>query len=127
MACFRLLTFPAWSLHTPTSPVGGVGINYAIQDAVSAANVLTPRLAQGTVSVNDLAEVQKRRETAVAFIQKLQRVVQDRIVATALKSDKPFQPPLPMRILSKVPILRRKFAQILAYGLRPELLDEGLA
>ena len=46
------------------SPVGGVGINYAIQDAVSAANVLTPRLARGTVSVNDLAEVQKRREAA---------------------------------------------------------------
>ena len=108
------------------SPVGGVGINYAIQDAVSAANVLTPPLKQGAVSVNDLAEVQKRREPAVAFIQKLQRVIQDRIISAALTSDKPFQPPLPMRLLSKVPFLRRKLAQILAYGLRPELLDEDL-
>ena len=108
------------------SPVGGVGINYAIQDAVSAANVLTPLLVSGTVSENDLAEVQRRRESAVDFIQKLQRFIQNRIIAAALKSDKPFQLPLPMRILSKVPILRRKFAQILAYGLKPELLDDDL-
>ena len=108
------------------SPVGGVGINYAIQDAVSAANVLTPHLVQGTVSENDLAEVQRRRETAVAFIQQLQRFVQNRVIAAALKSGKPFQPPLPMRILSKSAFVRRKFAQILAYGLKPELLDDGL-
>ena len=108
------------------SPVGGVGINYAIQDAVSAANVLVPRLVQGTVSENDLAEVQRRREVAVAFIQKLQRFIQNRIIAAALKSDKPFQPPLPMRLLSKVPFFRRKFAQVLAYGLRPEMLDVNL-
>ena len=106
------------------SPVGGVGINYAIQDAVSAANVLTPGLAQGTVSANDLAEVQRRRETAVAFIQKLQRFIQDRIIAAALESDKPFQPPLPLRLLTKSAYFRRKFAQILAYGLRPELLND---
>ena len=104
------------------SPVGGVGINYAIQDAVSAANVLTPRLEQGMISEQGLAEVQRRRESAVDFIQKLQRFIQNRITAAALKSDRPFQPPLPMRLLSKVPFFRRKFAQILAYGLRPELL-----
>ena len=108
------------------SPVGGVGINYAIQDAVSAANVLTPRLVQGTVSENDLAEVQKRREASVAFIQQLQRFIQNRIIAAALKSDKPFQPPLPMRILSRSAFVQRKFAQILAYGLKPELLDDDL-
>ena len=108
------------------SPVGGVGINYAIQDAVSAANVLAPRLVQGTVSENDLAEVQRRREAAVDFIQKLQRVIQNCIITAALKSGKPFQPPLPMRILSRSAFVRRKFAQILAYGLKPELLDDGL-
>ena len=108
------------------SPVGGVGINYAIQDAVSAANVLTPHLVKGTVSENDLAEVQKRREAAVAFIQQLQRFIQNRIIAAALKSDKPFQLPLPMRILTRSAFVQRKFAQVLAYGLKPELLDEGL-
>ena len=108
------------------SPVGGVGINYAIQDAVSAANVLTPRLEQGMVSEQGLAEVQRRRESAVDFIQKLQRFIQNRIIAAALKSDRPFQPPLPMRLLSKVPFIRRKFAQVLAYGLRPEMLDDML-
>ena len=108
------------------SPVGGVGINYAIQDAVSAANVLTPHLVQGTVSENDLAEVQKRRETAVAFIQQLQRFIQNRIIAAALKSDKPFQLPLPIRILSRSAFVQRKFAQVLAYGLKPELLDDDL-
>ena len=108
------------------SPVGGVGINYAIQDAVSAANVLAPLLVQATVSENDLAEVQRRRETAVAFIQQLQRFIQNRIIAAALKSDKPFQPPLPMRVLSRSAFVQRKFAQVLAYGLKPELLDEEL-
>ncbi len=108
------------------SPVGGVGINYAIQDAVSAANVLTPHLVQGTVSENDLAEVQRRRETAVAFIQQLQRFIQNRIIAAALKSGKPFQLPLPMRILSRSAFVQRKFAQVLAYGLKPELLNDRL-
>ena len=108
------------------SPVGGVGINYAIQDAVSAANVLAPLLVQGTVSENDLAEVQRRRETSVDFIQRLQRFIQNRIIAAALKSDKPFQPPLPMRVLSGSACVQRKFAQVLAYGLKPELLDDGL-
>ena len=108
------------------SPVGGVGINYAIQDAVSAANVLVPPLKQGNVSVHHLAEVQRRRESAVVFIQKLQRVIQNRIIAAALKSDRPFQPPLPMRLLSKIPFFRRKFAQVLAYGLKPEILDSSL-
>lgn len=108
------------------SPVGGVGINYAIQDAVSAANVLTPHLVEGTVSENDLAEVQRRRTASVGFIQHLQRFIQNRIIATALKSDKPFQPPLPMRVLSRSALVQRKFAQILAYGLHPEMLDGDL-
>ena len=108
------------------SPVGGVGINYAIQDAVSAANVLVPPLKQGNVSEKDLAEVQRRRESAVDFIQKMQRLIQNRIIAAALKSDKPFQPPLPMRLLSRSAFFRRKFAQVLAYGLKPELLDDSL-
>ena len=108
------------------SPVGGVGINYAIQDAVSAANVLTPRLKLESVSEQDLAEVQRRRESAVDFIQKVQRLFQNRIIAAALKSDKPFRPPLPMRLLSRSALFRRKLAQVLAYGLKPELLDGEL-
>ena len=63
---------------------------------------------------------------AVDFIQKLQRFIQNRIIAVALKSDKPFQPPLAMHILSGSAFVRRKFAQILAYGMKPELLDDDL-
>ena len=75
---------------------------------------------------NKFDTTQRRRETAVAFIQQLQRFIQNRIIAAALKSDKPFQPPLPMRILSRSAFVQRKFAQILAYGFKPEMLDEEL-
>ena len=70
--------------------------------------------------------VRAMQRGAVDFIQKVQRLFQSRIIAAALKSDKPFQPPLPMRLLSRIPFFRRKFAQVLAYGLKPELLDDEL-
>lgn len=107
------------------SPVGGVGINYAIQDAVAAVNILTDPIKKNEISTLDLAAVQNRREPAVAFIQNFQSFVQNRIIADALKSDKDFEPPLPMKVFSKIPFIRKRLAHFLAYGTRHEKV-EGL-
>jgi len=105
------------------SPVGGVGINYAIQDAVATVNQLADPLKEDRLAVSDLAEVQKKREPAVAAIQKIQSLIQNRVVASALKSDKDFSPPLPMRIMTKFPFFRKKLAHFLAYGKRHERVE----
>ena len=62
------------------SPIGGVGINLAIQDAVATANMLAPKLRAGTVTVSDLRSVQRRRETAARLTQTLQLFIQRRII-----------------------------------------------
>ena len=101
------------------SPVGGVGISYAIQDAIEAANVLTDPLKKGHVSEGDLAEVQKRREPSVKVIQKFQGFVQERIVKLALTPNRPFQLPWYARLLLSIPILRNIPAKMIAYGTNP--------
>lgn len=108
------------------SPVGGVGINYAIQDAVAAANVLTEPLRQKKVTEMDLADVQHRRERSVRFIQSVQSIIQKRIIASALKSDKPFRPPLVIRFLTKFSFFRRRMARTMGYGIHPEYLEKHL-
>ena len=105
------------------SPIGGVGINYAIQDAVAAVNQLADPIKENRLTTADLAEVQKRREPAVSIIQGFQSFVQKRIIADALKSDKPFTPPLPMRVASSIPFIRKKIARFLAYGKRHEHVE----
>ncbi len=107
------------------SPVGGVGINYAIQDAVATVNLLVDPIKEERLNVSDLAKVQSRREPAVKFIQTFQTFAQKRVVADALKSDKPFSPPLPLKIVSKLPFMRKRIAKFLAYGNCPERV-EGL-
>jgi len=98
------------------SPVGGVGISYAIQDAIEAANVLAAPLRNGQVTQDQLAEIQRRREPAVKTIQKFQGLVQDRVVKTALHADRPFQLPWAARIVLKIPILRDLPARLIAFG-----------
>lgn len=98
------------------SPVGGVGINYAIQDAIEAANQLAAPLVAGTVTEDQLAAVQKRREPAVKMIQRFQGVIQEQIVKTALSADRPFQLPLPARIMLSIPFLRDLPAKMIAFG-----------
>src|SRR2546423_146782 len=71
------------------SPVGGLGINVAIQDAVAAANILWQPLSEKRVTDEDLAEVQRRRERAVRVLQAMQGFVQDRFLKPALTSTKP--------------------------------------
>ena len=95
------------------SPVGGVGINYAIQDAVVAANVLSNDLKTGTVKISHLATVQRHREIPTRFIQAFQSVAQQRIFARVLNSDPSFQLPAFLRI----PILRDLPAKLIAFGI----------
>ncbi len=106
------------------SPVGGVGINYAIQDAIEAANVLATPLRTGEVTQALLAEVQRRREPAVKAIQKFQGLVQDRIVKAALDKDLPFQLPQVIRVLLRIPMLRDLPARLIAFGPRRVRIEE---
>ena len=100
------------------SPVGGVGINYAIQDAVIAANVLTRPLLEGRVGLADLQEIQRQRERPVRFIQFLQTQVQKRLIAAALNSPQGLlEVPWYVRWLVGVPGLRKVLPRLIAYGL----------
>ncbi len=101
------------------SPIGGVGINYAIQDAVAAANLLAEPLLAGGLTDAHLAAVQRRREWPTRFIQTVQALVQRQLVARALK-DEPFRLPWPARIVSVLPLLRNVPAWLIGWGLRPE-------
>ena len=98
------------------SPVGGVGINIAIQDAVAAANIL----GDGNCSLENLKRVQKRREWPVRVTQRLQILAQDRIIARVLRSKKPLRPPLFFRLLSRSEWLRRIPGRLIGMGIRPE-------
>ena len=100
------------------SPIGGVGINYAIQDAVVAANVLGASLRRGNVCLEELREVQRQREWPVTVIQWIQTQIQKRVIAAALKSTKALQMPWPLRVLLRIPILRDLPARVLAFGVR---------
>ena len=109
------------------SPVGGVGINVAIQDAVEAANLLTEPLRRGMVTDRNLAAVQKRREFSVKVIQRIQRVMQDRIAAPGLSAGQTFHLPWWLRMLTALPGLRDLPAQMLMFGPRRVRLQEAKA
>ena len=102
------------------SPVGGVGINLALQDAVATANVLWPPLAGGRLDASDLAKVQKRREWPTRATQWFQVQVQQRIIAPVLGRSTSLQVPLFLRLLARYPILRRIPARLIGVGVRPE-------
>jgi 2-polyprenyl-6-methoxyphenol hydroxylase-like FAD-dependent oxidoreductase len=102
------------------SPVGGVGINLAIQDAVAAANILAAQLASGRVSDDDLLRVQRRRELPTRVIQYGQLLIQDRFLRRALEHRGAIEVPLAMRLLQRFPVLRRIPARLVGVGIRPE-------
>jgi 2-polyprenyl-6-methoxyphenol hydroxylase-like FAD-dependent oxidoreductase len=106
------------------SPVGGVGINYAIQDAVEAANLLTGSLQRGQVDTAELAAFQKLREPSVRKIQKLQAFLQERIAGKALQPDAPFKIPFLLRVVSHLPILRNIPIRMIAFGPRHVRLED---
>jgi 2-polyprenyl-6-methoxyphenol hydroxylase-like FAD-dependent oxidoreductase len=102
------------------SPIGGVGINLAIQDAVAAANILWKPLKDGTLSTFDLAKVQHRRTFPTRVTQRLQVLAQNRIVQPVLSSNQPLQAPRAVSLFNKLPILQRIPARIVGVGVRPE-------
>jgi 2-polyprenyl-6-methoxyphenol hydroxylase-like FAD-dependent oxidoreductase len=102
------------------SPVGGVGINLAVQDAVAAANILTEPLRSGAVTNERLAAVQARREFPMKVIQRMQVIVQNNLLSPALKSSERPKPPFVMRLVQWFPALRRIPARVLGLGVRPE-------
>lgn len=99
------------------SPVGGVGINYAIQDAVEAANVLAEPLAAGKVEVAQLAEVQRRRQWPTRFIQGVQEFIQKRLITGALRSTGPLRVPWFVRVFFRIPIVRDLPARVIGFGI----------
>jgi len=102
------------------SPIGGVGVNLAVQDAVAAANILWQPLKAGTVTEGDLDRVQKRRGFPTRVIQRLQVFMQDQIVDRALGADKEIDAPLALRLMARFAPLRRIPARIVGLGVRPE-------
>jgi 2-polyprenyl-6-methoxyphenol hydroxylase-like FAD-dependent oxidoreductase len=102
------------------SPVGGVGINLAIQDAVAAANILAAKLMEGNVSESDLEPVQRRREFPTRATQKLQIAIQNRVIRRVLGTSNPLKLPSLLRLLRRFPVLRRIPARVIGIGFRPE-------
>ena len=104
------------------SPVGGVGINLAIQDAVAAANALAEPLRQRRLTIADLQRIQERREFPTRVTQGLQVAIQRRVIAPVLGTARQLKPPLFIRMIASVPWLRRIPAYIVGIGVRPEHL-----
>jgi 2-polyprenyl-6-methoxyphenol hydroxylase-like FAD-dependent oxidoreductase len=102
------------------SPVGGVGINLAIQDAVAAANLLVPPLQKGVLDESHLAQVQERRTFPTRVTQALQVFIQNRVINRVLGDTRPVSIPFPLHLLRAFPILRRIPARIVGLGVRPE-------
>ncbi|QWG21404.1 FAD-dependent oxidoreductase [Bradyrhizobium sediminis] len=103
------------------SPVGGVGVNLAVQDAVATANLLAEKLADGCPSEQELDAVRRRREFPVRMTQALQVVVQNNVISVALKpGGQPFKPPLPVRLINAIPWLQGVTARFVGLGARPE-------
>lgn len=102
------------------SPVGGVGINLAIQDAVAAANILSGPLLRGRLETRDLEAVQRRRMMPTRIIQAGQVAAQDNILTPVLMARETIKPPLLVRLVARFPILARIPARIIGLGIRPE-------
>jgi 2-polyprenyl-6-methoxyphenol hydroxylase-like FAD-dependent oxidoreductase len=106
------------------SPVGGVGINYAIQDAVVAANVLTKPLLSGQVSEADLAEVQRQREWPTRVIQSMQSFMQRNLVSSALRAQQAISVPWQLKLFVRIPIVRDIPSRLIAFGIRRVRLND---
>jgi 2-polyprenyl-6-methoxyphenol hydroxylase-like FAD-dependent oxidoreductase len=102
------------------SPIGGVGINLAVQDAVAAANRLAAPLRSGTLGNADLQAIQARRTLPVRFTQRLQLAIQNRVVSRALQTTQRPKLPLLFKLFDVFPVLQRIPGRLLAVGIRPE-------
>ena len=102
------------------SPVGGVGINLAIQDAVAAANALAEPLRDNRLTFADVEKVQARRDFPTRMTQRLQLAMQNAIIGPALASTGTLKAPLALRIIANTPFLNRLPARLMGLGVRPE-------
>ncbi len=102
------------------SPIGGVGINLAIQDAVAAANALAAPLLRGVIGEDVLARVQRRRMLPTRMTQAMQVFIQNRVIRSVLGRTSTPKLPLPVRLLQRFPYLQRIPARLLGVGIRPE-------
>jgi 2-polyprenyl-6-methoxyphenol hydroxylase-like FAD-dependent oxidoreductase len=102
------------------SPIGGVGINLAVQDAVAAARLLAGPLRRGVPSLRELAGVQRRREWPVRVMQGAQRLLQRRLIGPVLAAHAPVRMPWPLKLLDRVAWLRRIPAWFIGVGVRRE-------
>jgi len=102
------------------SPIGGVGINLAIQDAVAAANILARPLLEGQLTDMELARVQGRRLWPTRIVQGMQVQIQKRIISGVLGSTKQPDPPWVLRLIARYPVLARIPARLLGLGVRRE-------
>ncbi len=104
------------------SPIGGIGINLAIQDAVAAANILVPWLKAhaGPVASGPLARLERRRRLPTRLTQGLQVLIQNRVISRVLETQGALGLPLPLRLLRRFPALRRIPARLIGMGFRPE-------
>jgi 2-polyprenyl-6-methoxyphenol hydroxylase-like FAD-dependent oxidoreductase len=105
--------------HT-MSPIGGVGVNIAVQDAVAAANILATPLKESRLKDSDLEAVQSHRMWPVRATQAVQIFLQNRMIAPTLAGTRPLRPPWPVRVLNAVPFLQRIPARVLGLGVQPE-------
>jgi 2-polyprenyl-6-methoxyphenol hydroxylase-like FAD-dependent oxidoreductase len=103
------------------SPIGGVGINLAIQDAVATANLVASALRQGAVPLGLLEKVQQRRMFPTRATQAMQIYIQNRVVSPILAGNMVIDSvPFPLNLLRRFPILRRIPARVIGMGFRPE-------
>nr|WP_249806682.1 FAD-dependent oxidoreductase [Bradyrhizobium sp. 62] len=110
------------------SPVRGVGVNLAVQDAVATANFLADKLQNGAPSENELDAVRRRREFPVKMTQRMQMIVQNNIISGALQGgDRPLKVPLIVRLITALPWLQGIPARLLALGVRPEHVQSKAA
>lgn len=109
------------------SPIGGVGVNLAVQDAVAAANLLAAPLREGRVTSADLQRVQDRRLLPTRIIQGMQLTVQTQVVSRVLAGSTHMELPLLLRLFQRFPVLRRIPARLIGLGVRPEHIRTPVA
>lgn len=105
------------------SPVGGVGINLALQDAVACVNLLAPLCLSGELKTSDLDKVRKRRLFPARMTQRMQTFLHRQVIYRTLEQDGEFKPPLFLRVVTRIPLLRRLMARAIGLGIRPEHID----
>jgi len=109
------------------SPVGGVGINLAIQDAVATANLLTAPLRAGRLTTQDLQLVQQRREWPTRMTQRVQIMIQNRVIRRVLTDRNRLSPPFAVRLMARFPFFRRIPSRMIGLGFRPEHVQTSAA